>query len=606
MGKRTGTRGSRALLALLLALALCLAGLPAMAEADTDFSFDLASADTSAGEASGGEDMDLSAFDTEEDTSAASDGEDAALFAGDEGAADVSQGADASDVAADAGDAVAANGAALFAEEAAADPNADITGGNPDNVFPQDIVITAVGDCTLGGISGKNTGKKFAKVAKAKGPDYFLSNVRPIFEKDDLTIVNLEGPLTNAKQTRSGQYYCFKGPPSYVKILTGSSVELCNVANNHSLDYQEQGLKDTAKTLDAAGIGYCGFSKVFTTTIKGVRISALGFTKWDHSAAQIKKAVAKARKDCDILIVNIHWGWEMKFAPDKQQKELGHAAVNAGADLVIGTHTHVYGGIEKYKGKYIIYSLGNFCFGGNSNPPDKRAYMFQQTLRYSPSTGVTDAGINIVPVYVSSTTKTNDYHPKLMGKKAGLKLLKAIARVSKGMSGKNTIWMPENYLAWAGIRSKAKLEADYAKKVQPLAEAQAQAAPVTAEGFFDDGGDGDATGDALFQDADDDQAEDVSQAADVSQMADVSQGADVSQMADVSQGADVSQMADVSQGTDAFTEEDAFADDGAADDDAFADDGAFADQVNDAFAGDEQGFTDDEDAGDENFFQMEG
>ena len=373
-------------------------------------------------------------------------------------------------------------------------PDVEAEEAPPAPVWPADITITAVGDCTLGGTLRDGMYQRFAAVAKKFGPDYFFSNVRTLFEKDDLTIVNLEGPLTTAKHKRKGQWYCFKGPPAYVKILSGSSVEICNVANNHSLDYGVEGLKQTARVLEEAGIGCSGYSRAYTTTVKGVRVTSLGFTKWDHTPAKVKKAVARARKDCDLLLVSMHWGWEKQFAPDKHQKELGRAAVDAGADLVIGTHTHVYGGVEKYKGKYIVYSLGNFCFGGNMNPRDKRCLIFQQTLRYSPAKGVQDAGINIIPARVTSTSGTNDYRPSIMKKKDGLKLLKAVARVSIHM--KKALWMPDGYLTWVGAASKQKLEAARDRALGVQAE------PPAAEDFFSDAGGGKATADALFLESD--------------------------------------------------------------------------------------------------------
>ena len=136
-----------------------------------------------------------------------------------------------------------------------------------------------------------------------------FANMRSLFEADDLTIVNLEGPLTTVEKPKK-HGYVFKADPACVQILTGSGVELCNLANNHSMDFGAAGLKQTAEVLSGNGIGYCGFTEAWSAEMKGVKVTALGFTKWDHTVEQVTQAVSTARQDCDLLIVNMHWGWE--------------------------------------------------------------------------------------------------------------------------------------------------------------------------------------------------------------------------------------------------------------------------------------------------------
>ena len=317
------------------------------------------------------------------------------------------------------------------------------------------LTITAVGDCTFSGEVGSKSNKRFLRYAQENGYDYFFQNVRPIFEADDLTIVNLEGPLTSSnKQKKHG--YVFKADPECVKILTGSSVELCNLANNHSMDYGVTGLKETASILEENGIGYCGFTQAWSATIKGVRVTALGFTKWDNTLEDVAKAVYEARQSCDLLIVNMHWGWERQYEQCDAQKKMGRLAIDAGADLVIGTHPHVYQGIEQYKGRYIVYSLGNFCFAGNANPEDKRCFIFQQTFSFNPGMGIAqanfmDQGINIIPATISSASDKNDFMPTVMPAKEGAAMLKAIAKSSSRFSMSDALWMKDNYLVENGL-----------------------------------------------------------------------------------------------------------------------------------------------------------
>lgn len=306
-----------------------------------------------------------------------------------------------------------------------------------------DITITAVGDCTLGGDIPTGAYKSFAAYYDNYGPDYFFENVRDLFESDDLTIVNLEGPLTTSEKIR-GRTFNFRGLPEYVNILSGSSVEICNVANNHALDFGMDGLYETAEVLENADIGVSGFGRMYYTDVKGIRVGSLGFTEWDFTQAQIEAAVRTARENCDLLIVSIHWGREGDHSATSTQKRLGRAIVDAGADVVLGTHPHVYGGVELYNGKYIVYSLGNFCFGGNRNPRDKDCMIFQQTFHVSADGTVEDAGINLIPARVSSSDNTNDFQPKILGAEAGQKLLNKIAKVSKVSAG-SILWMNESY-----------------------------------------------------------------------------------------------------------------------------------------------------------------
>lgn len=312
------------------------------------------------------------------------------------------------------------------------------------------ITITAVGDCTLGGDIPSGAYRSFETYVKRNGYDYFFAKVRDLFESDDLTIVNLEGPLTTSNDMRSGRTFNFRGDPEYVKILSGSSVEIANVANNHAMDFGEAGLSETASVLEAAGIGVSGFSRVYLTEIQGVTVCSIGFTEWAYSQAQIEKMVRIARAQCDLLIVSIHWGEEGRHEATSTQRSLGHAIVDAGADVVLGTHPHVYGGFELYNGKYIVYSLGNFCFGGNRNPRDKNCVIFQQTFNVGLDGTVSDGGISIIPARVSSSDDTNDFQPTIVTDSRAQKILSGIAKVSK-VDTADVMWMESSYQVASGM-----------------------------------------------------------------------------------------------------------------------------------------------------------
>ncbi len=355
----------------------------------------------------------------------------------------------------------------------------------PEEEVPSGMVtltITAAGDCTFGGMEGARSQPRFAKLVQQKGYDYFFDGVRDIFESDDLTIINLEGPLTNQPtKRRAGEKYVFRANPECVKIMTGSSVELCNVANNHSRDCGMDGLKETAKVLDENGIGFCGFNVAYEKTIKGVRVCSLGYTCWEPGDANIVKAVTEARQKCDLLIVNMHWGDEHVHKVNEKQVKSAHAIIDAGADLVIGTHPHVIQGMEKYKGKYIVYSLGNFSFAGNANPKDKRCLIFQQKFSFYPGmnlehAGCADAGINLIPASVSSTADTNDFRPMVLPADQGASVLKLVAEYSRNFSMQDILWMRGNYMETNGLLQTGDESEDSARTAE-AAENKGAAAP---------------------------------------------------------------------------------------------------------------------------------
>lgn len=318
------------------------------------------------------------------------------------------------------------------------------------------ITITAVGDCTLGSYPrGNGVYGNFMKAAKYMGYDYFLANVRELFEQDDLTIINLEGTLTDSTDRRPGRTFNFSGPPEYVNILTGSSVEICNVANNHSLDYQWQGLKDTYDTLTEAGIGASGFGLEYYTEVNGYTVGSLGFTEWDFEVEDILRTTYEAAQKCDLLIVSMHWGreWHPEFSD--YTGKMGRALVEAGADLVIGNHPHIYGAIMKYKGKYIINTLGNFCFGGNDNPEHKECAIFRQQFIMRPDGEVEDGGIDIIPAWISGHMDYNDFQPVIAEPSDGARMLYEIAKYSNTLNmAEDVIWMDDSYVYRIGMLEK--------------------------------------------------------------------------------------------------------------------------------------------------------
>ena len=193
------------------------------------------------------------------------------------------------------------------------------------------------------------------------------------------------------------------------------SVEAVNTANNHSHDYGDQGYEDTISALDSAGILNFGYDKTVVTEVKGIKVGLVGIYELkDHleRKEQLKQNIAKVKAEgAQITIVIFHWGNEKEEVPDSNQTTLAHLAIDEGADLVCGHHPHVLQGIEEYKGKNIVYSLGNFCFGGNQYPSDMDTMIFQQTFTVDQNGVKADNVTNIIPCSVSSDSDYNNYQP---------------------------------------------------------------------------------------------------------------------------------------------------------------------------------------------------
>ena len=297
------------------------------------------------------------------------------------------------------------------------------------------VTISAAGDCTLGSDSRYN--QKFISMYDSqKNPAYFLRKVKPIFETDDVTIVNFEGTLTNAND-RAIKKFTFKGREEFVQILKTGSVEVVNMANNHTYDYKQVGFEDTVRVLKKNNIPYCIDPTIAYKQVDGTRVAFLGYNALGSNATKekIKSGIQKAKKDgADLIVVSFHWGIEGDHYPTNLQKDVGHYAIDQGADLVLGHHPHVLQGVEQYKDSYIVYSLGNFCFGGNSNPSDKDTMIYRQSF-YVDNNGkkLDDSKARIIPCSLSGHTGYNDFQPYPLGGSAKKTLLERIRRFSSGM-----------------------------------------------------------------------------------------------------------------------------------------------------------------------------
>ncbi len=302
------------------------------------------------------------------------------------------------------------------------------------------ITISAAGDVTLGGDTNSSYQGSFNQEAKNNGFDHFVKNIKDLFKEDDLTMVNLETTLTTAT-AKAEKKFRFKADPSFTEILKLGNIEAVNLANNHTFDYLQKGYTDTVENLKKADIGFFGFEHQYIKEIKGVKVGALGYKGWSDSAGvrkQIKNDIQNLRdQGIEIVIVHFHWGEERSYTPNKVQKSLGRFAVDSGADLVLGHHPHVVQGIEEYNGKFIVYSLGNFMFGGNKNPSDKDTFVFQQTFYVKDGKLTDKKEINVIPFSISSVTNRNNYQPTPMETVKASSLKQKLVRLSEQISPSN-------------------------------------------------------------------------------------------------------------------------------------------------------------------------
>lgn len=303
--------------------------------------------------------------------------------------------------------------------QAAADTASDQAADEP---APEPVTLTVsfAGDCMLGVSAESLPDVNFNARYEEEDEDvsYFLRNVADLFGADDLTVVNMEGALTDSSES-ADKDYAFKGAPDYAKILSGSGVEAASLANDHARDYQEQGYNDTIETLDANGVSSFGDDRIAYRDVKGVKVALVGVCAIEGSAPenyaqQMTDNIAKAKAEgAQLVLVYANWGIEKDYTPQESDMLLARQAIDAGADLVVGSHPHVVQGWEVYNGRYIVYSLGNFCFGGNSNPKDKDCLIFQETFTVTGTevAPATENDVKFIACSVSSSSKRNNYQP---------------------------------------------------------------------------------------------------------------------------------------------------------------------------------------------------
>lgn len=281
----------------------------------------------------------------------------------------------------------------------------------PPAVLDDEIRISAVGDIMLDGTA--------RPVLQENGYDYPFVHMLPVFKDAHVVIGNLEGPLTTRGTADQDKTYTFRSPPDKVSTaLKNAGFGVVTLANNHTLDYGPEGLAQTLEALEAEGIQHVGAGadlaaarRVAIVTVNGQRVAFLGYsvtlpdtfyagtnkagTAFGHEA-HVRADVTAARLQADIVIVSFHWGQEGKTELREYQTHLGHVAIDAGAQAVLGHHPHILQAIEYYKGGVILYSLGNFVFGSYSKTAAVSA-VAQLSFRHGHL-----AALRMVPILVNN------------------------------------------------------------------------------------------------------------------------------------------------------------------------------------------------------------
>lgn len=255
--------------------------------------------------------------------------------------------------------------------------------GNAPERADGTIRIAFVGDLLLA--------SSVEKLMRREGLDYPFAKAKPYLSEPDLTVGNLEHPVTTRGTPAENKQYVFKGSPDLLPSLREAGFDFVALANNHTLDQGVEGLLDTIDHLNEAGIAHAGAGRnheeafrpaVFE--VKGRSIAIFSFSRvvpevsWKadrnhpgvaetYDSRRAVAAISRAKEAHDLVIVYAHWGEELSYTPRDIEKKLAREYIDAGADIVVGSHPHVLQGFEYYNGGWIAYSLGNFVFNPTKN-----------------------------------------------------------------------------------------------------------------------------------------------------------------------------------------------------------------------------------------------
>ena len=295
-------------------------------------------------------------------------------------------------------------------------------GTKPEDT-PEDFEfkMTFVGDCCMSTEKEKIVEGSLLWYADNYPTSYFFEKVISYFEDDDVTIANCENCFTDrdlpTKEKEGEDNYWFKSPTSFAKVFSDNSIEAVSIANNHSSDYGDASYEDTKKALDDAGVRWGDKDNTLYFEKNGytVAVVCVSFFSYD-SAEGVLDYLADASEKSDFQVIFFHGGIEGEFFPNSWVMEMCHKYVDNGADLIIGAHPHVLQRRETYNNVDIVYSLGNFCFGGNNNPSSNRTIIYKYNLKLhrepeGDKVELVDKSEEMIPCYVHTGGGQNNWQP---------------------------------------------------------------------------------------------------------------------------------------------------------------------------------------------------
>ncbi len=294
---------------------------------------------------------------------------------------------------------------------------ADTPEPTPEPPQEEIYTISLGGNCLLGQLHEWGAVKNsFVDIVK-ENYSYPFSNIKEFFGKDDFTLVNLGNAFTDGS-TPTAKQFKFKADPKYAQILKEGSIECVCLANSHTIDYGEKGYKDTIAAVEAKGVKYTdGDTPIVYECPRGLKVGVVSFNEVE-SGQKLETLVQKAIEqlgglEADVKIVYMNCGVNSAAEPSQLIMTQARAMVDAGADIIVGSHSKAPHPIEFYNGKVIIYSLANLCYGGHTNPDNKDTAIIQQKVIVSGAGEVKLGDTIIMPCSLSGKTDSNDYCPVL-------------------------------------------------------------------------------------------------------------------------------------------------------------------------------------------------
>lgn len=275
------------------------------------------------------------------------------------------------------------------------------------------IRMTFAGDCMLATEMGYSGQGSFNQMVKEKEPAYFLAGAADVFLQDDFTVVNLENVLTDralaATEKDHDPAYWYRGPASNADVLTAGGVEMVSLDNNHTQDYGYAGEKDTQTAVENADVQWGNMNKTVYLEKNGYVIAVICHGLWyGGQENDIIRRIKSASEKSDYQVVFFHGGKMNTHTPEDWKITGCRKMADAGADLILGAHPHVLQREEIYKGVPIVYSLGNFCYGGAARP-ENRTILYTVDLKVDAGKLV-EQTTEMIPYYVY-TGSANNYQP---------------------------------------------------------------------------------------------------------------------------------------------------------------------------------------------------